>query len=210
MKKFLNIFVETDDTPEVEKPKAKPVTGWKTQPPTEDVQVYVPTAPSEDMTAHFEEVLATANTNNFPGTDFYEFYSAKKSISEYVQVEEGQYKAAFNTLKAQGLTKEKLLTTANQYTQVIENETKDFDASYNQLYDQNVTQKKKAIESKMNEIQKLSERLAQLQLETKSVTQEIEQAERNLTNKRNEFLSGADDFKNKLAMEIDKINTYIK
>jgi len=84
---------------------------------------------------YFENLIEEANAKNpmFQGTDFKEFIDSKIDV-EAIADEGTRYKTAFNVLKRTGLTKEKLVTTGQQYMQLIDQDLKGFADAYNQQY----------------------------------------------------------------------------
>src|SRR3954470_14788341 len=74
-----------------------------------------------DYHQYFENLVEEANAKNpiFQGTNFKEFIDSKVDV-EAIADEGRRYKTAFNVLKRTGLTKERLVTTGQQYIQLID------------------------------------------------------------------------------------------
>src|SRR3954447_21621821 len=76
--------------------------------------------PLPEHEQYFEKLIDDANAKNplFQGTDYKEFIDSKTDI-DTITDEETKYKTAFNVLKRTGLTKEKLISTAHEYHNII-------------------------------------------------------------------------------------------
>ncbi|MEJ7681943.1 MAG: hypothetical protein WKG06_29650 [Segetibacter sp.] len=114
-----------------------------------------------DYHQYFENLVEEANTKNpiFQGTDFKEFIDSKIDV-EAIADEGTRYKTAFNVLKRTGLTKEKLVTTGQQYIQLIEQDLKGFADAYNQQYKTDVEQKEQLLQKKAEELQLLNDKIS--------------------------------------------------
>ncbi|MEJ7672988.1 MAG: hypothetical protein WKF59_09805 [Chitinophagaceae bacterium] len=78
------------------------------------------TGPLPEHEKYFERLIDEANAKNpmFQGTDFKEFVDSKVDIDDITD-EALKYKTAFNVLKSTGLTKEKLISTGQEYLNLI-------------------------------------------------------------------------------------------
>ncbi len=92
-------------------------------------------AVTNDYQKYFEDLIEEANKKNalFQGTDFKEFIDSKTDV-EAIADEATKYKTAFNVLKRTGLTKEKLVTTGQQYINIIDSDLKGFADAYAPQY----------------------------------------------------------------------------
>ena len=87
--------------------------------------------PLPEHQQYFERLIDEANAKNplFQGTDFKEFVDSKVDINDITD-EALRYKTAFNVLKSTGLTKEKLLSTGQEYLNIIGRDLNDFQAAH--------------------------------------------------------------------------------
>jgi small-conductance mechanosensitive channel len=166
-------------------------------------------AASQEYQKYFENLIEEANAKNplFQGTDFKEFIDSKIDV-EAIADEETKYKTAFNVLKRTGLSKEKLVTTGQQYIKVIDTDLKAFADAYNHQYNINVEQKEKLLQQKAQELQALNEKIASLNQETKQMTGEIIQSKDKLHSNKNSFLTAGENKKKEIEAELQKINRY--
>ena len=158
---------------------------------------------------YFEDLIDEANAKNplFQGTDFKEFIDSKIDV-EAIADEETKYKTAFNVLKRTGLTKEKLVTTGNEYINIINSDLKGFEAAYQQQYKTEVEQKEQSLQKKAEELQQLSEKMAALNDEMKQTSQQIVKSKDQLNSNKKRFVSAGENKKNEMELELQKIEQY--
>jgi len=127
----LDYFIERKHTPTIKQDsKQAPESTQQAQPAFHDPYSNTP-APVQNIDnnspslqkaiKYFDNVFKTENDKNHPGVDFYEFFVMKEAMGGVIQ-ENTKYVAAFAGLSAQGLTKEKLISTANDYVVAIDRE----------------------------------------------------------------------------------------
>ncbi len=166
-------------------------------------------ASSNDYHQYFENLVEEANAKNpiFQGTDFKEFIDSKIDV-EAIADEGTRYKTAFNVLKRTGLTKEKLVTTGQQYIKLIEQDLKGFADAYNQQYKADVEQKEQLLQKKAEELQSLNDKISALNQEMKQLSQQIGQNKEKLDTNKNAFISAGEEKKNEIENELQKIDQY--
>lgn len=140
-------------------------------------------------------------SKNYTGVGYVEYM---QSISAFrvLPDERQQYALAFSGLAPAGLTKNTLLTTANQSLNVIVNEANNFDADYNSKYLANVENKRNSANAKKQQMQQLNQEIAQLESEAESY-------EASMGGKKDAFAQASNDIKQSIQNDIDKINQYI-
>ncbi|MEJ7828366.1 MAG: hypothetical protein WKF91_09230 [Segetibacter sp.] len=158
---------------------------------------------------HFENLIEEANAKNplFAGTDFKEFIESKTDV-EAISDEETKYKTAFNVLKRTGLTKEKLLSTGQEYINIIDNDIKAFDNAFAQKYKVDVEQKEQLVQQKAQELQVLNQKISALDQEMKQMSQEVIQGKEKLNSNKNLFISAGEGKKKEIETELQKIKQY--
>lgn len=132
---------------------------------------------TENLDARSLEFLVLAiEKNNLPGFDYYEF---KRSVSALMRDgldETIAYKSAFTTAAQVGLTKEKLIETANYYRDVIDKEKNHFNAALDDQTAQKVLAKETEIKRLQDQIDRHKAEIARLQDEIGGYLNQIEQA----------------------------------
>jgi chromosome segregation ATPase len=120
------------------------------------------------------------------------------------------YMIAFSGLSAAGLTKQRLLETANKYLGIVDREIQDFDASFNQMYDTEVTSVEKSITAKTQEIADLTQKITKLNTEVGELRTRVMTNTQRLSDKKNGFMMAGTAQKQEIQNEITKINQYIQ
>ena len=200
-KKFLSAFVEVADDKNiqpttVEAPVIKPTFTANRQPTAED---------NSKFNEYFNKLFAEAN---LPSPDYYEFSKMTEAMQGILD-EKARYCAAFAGLQVQGLDKQKLLQSVQEYQQLLDADAMAFNNTVNAALQEKVTAKKEAIEKAKNEMQQLSQQLLQLQQQLTNLTDEIAENEAKLESSKSGYQSTLESFHGKLATDIEKINQYI-
>jgi septal ring factor EnvC (AmiA/AmiB activator) len=86
--------------------------------------------------------------NNLPGFDYLEFKLSVGRLLLMAMPEDTAYKSTFTTASTVGLTKEKLISTAQHYKEILLKEKEQFDLALN-------NQLQKRVKSKQEEVEKL-------------------------------------------------------
>ena len=123
LKKALSTLVVLDESEGKTKPTVvPPARSAATRPTFRTAEVPVPQQPqatiriSQDVADKFQAYFMELFQNmDMPGPDYYEFWQACDSLEEAIPDVRARMKAAFKMLQKQGLAKEFLISTANQY-----------------------------------------------------------------------------------------------
>jgi DNA repair exonuclease SbcCD ATPase subunit len=200
-KKFLSAFVEVTDDKKaeqitVDEPAVKP-SYIKNAPQAADV--------NSKFIQYFNKLFAEAN---LPGPDYYEFSKMTEAM-QGISDERARYCAAFAGLQVQGLDKQKLLQSVQEYQQLLDADAIAFNKTVNVALQEKVTAKKEAIEKAKNEMQQLSQQILNLQQQITTLTDEIAENEAKLESNKSGYTSTLQSFHAKLATDIEKIKQYI-
>ncbi len=179
-----------------------------TQPPTTTPRTNI-TAALPEHEQYFEKLIDDANAKNplFQGTDFKEFIDSKTDIDNITD-EETKYKTAFNVLKRTGLTKEKLISTAHEYHNIIGRDLNAFQSAHAQQYQKEVKQREQLIQKKAGELQALSEKINALKKEISQLAQQMTETKDKLNLTKNSFLLAGENKQNEIQTELQKIEKY--
>jgi uncharacterized protein YukE len=169
------------------------------------------TGPMPEHEQYFEKLIAEANANNplFRGTDYKEFIDSKIDIDDIAD-EAIKYQTAFNILKGSGLTKEKLLSTGQEYLNVIGRDLNSFQGAHSQQYQKEVKQKEQLIDKKVQELQALTIKLNELKKDINQATSEINLIKQKLNTTKNSFLLAGENKQKEIQTELDKIAHYFQ
>ncbi|GGH58708.1 archaellum component FlaC [Filimonas zeae] len=204
-KKILSAFVDMDDSTPTE--PAPAATQHVSRPHTA-----VPQAPpagtdngSSKFSEHFNRLFADAN---LPGPDYYEFWKMTEAM-QAIADEKARFCAAFAGLQVQGLDKQKLLSSAQQYLQILEADAAAFNNTIDQTLLEKVQSRKKEMAGTQEKIQQLSQEIIRLQQHTEVLTQEIAANEAKIESSTAGYATALAASKNKILQNIDKIYTHI-
>jgi len=185
-----------------------PVVNTPNQVPT-----YAPsgtlTGPLPEHEQYFERLIDEANVKNplFQGTDYKEFVDSKVDIDD-IQDEAIKYRTAYNVLKSTGLTKEKLLSTGQEYLNIIGRDLNAFQSAHAQQYQKEVRQKEQLIQKKAEELQALTQKINALKAEINQITQDINITKDKLNTTKNSFLLAGENKQKEIHTELQKIAQY--
>jgi hypothetical protein len=213
-KKILSAFVEVSDDTKKEAPK-----------PAEASQSFEPvkTAPASTFTGntssnsyaspvnskfreYFEKLFSEAN---IPGPDYFE-YSKMIEAMQALPDEQVRYSTAFAGLSVQGLDKEKLLSTAAQYLQVLETDAANFNHSVDTALQEKVHEKKRQMEEKDQRIQQLTQEISALQNDLLQLQSEIKENEAKIEANTGGYKNESEAMKTRIARDMEKIKRYIQ
>ena len=180
---------------------------------TEQVPMYSPSGtliePLPEHVQYFERPIDEANRTQpyFQGTDYREFVESKVDIDDITD-EALKYRMAYNVLKSTGLTKERLLTTGQEYLNLIGCDMNAFQSAHAQRYQKEVAQKESVIQKKVEELQQLAQRINQLKAEINQLTQETGVTRQKLDATKNSFLLAGERKQKEIEIELQKIAQY--
>lgn len=223
---FLDLFIERDNTTKkVDEPSKTessiPVLNFKTQGNTSQVTPPAtsfapsPSASTEDMemfNKHFDEIFEKAN---LPGPDYFEFSKMCQAMNQLT--DEVKFPAVFGGLQVQGLTKQKLVESANIYISVIDEDA----AKFNTAIDQKIVaevqrkraeanEKRKAIQEREEMIKKIQEEITKFTSDITSLESEANDQEVKANQKAITYKSACDTRKSLIISDIQKISSLIK
>ena len=198
-KKILSAFIEMTDE---QKPAAvKPVTA-----PVYSATPVVTTTTDSRFKEYFGKLFTEAN---IPGPDYFEFVKVLEAV-QGIPDEKMRYSAAFAGLQVQGLDKQKLLSTAEQYLQVLHTDAANFHRTVDTTLQEKVTGKKKEIENMQQRIQQLEQEIKSLHHQTGQLQKEIQENEERIEASTGGYKNASDHMKSRILHDIEKIKHYIQ
>jgi methyl-accepting chemotaxis protein len=217
-KKAMGLFVEFEED------KAKSVQGTRSADRGPDVKVSdpvpkgrVPTAMALDEEAldkfekHFEELF---NKANLPGPDYYEFWKMMETLEPHIKEERARISATYASLVIQGLTKEKLVDTAEKYKALIQEDKNRFEKAVNEKGEGEIGQKRQqlkqmdeTIAQQMETIRKLTQEIAETQAAMGKLNTAIAEEEHKLMQNKQGYTLACDAMLQKITDDVNKIQT---
>ena len=201
-KKILSAFVEvTDATPAVNKP------GERNSTSTFTAAGYTPKqADNEKFRKYFEKLFEEAN---IPGPDYYEFSKMIEAMNS-IPDEKARFSAAFAGLQVQGLDKQKLLTTASSYLEILDKDAVNFLSTVDTAIQEKVLGKKKEMDDKTQRIKELSREISDLQNQVTVLSTEVRENEEKLAHSTDSYKDAMEDMKKRIQNDAEKIKSFIQ
>jgi gas vesicle protein len=195
-KRILSAFVDVGETPKQPSVAAKPAEA--VSPPITPVS-------DERFAGYFDKLFGDAN---LPGPDYYEF-SRMVGAMQAIADERARYTAAFAGLQVQGLDKEKLLSTANEYLRMLETDSDQFRKTVDTALQEKVQARSAEVEEKTRRIQALSQEITDLQQQIGTLQKEIKGNKEKLAASSSGYSVESDRRKRQIQVDIEKINHFL-
>jgi hypothetical protein len=217
-KSILNLFVDLgDDGKEESKQNVE-----QEQTPTVVLEqpkaVVIEAKPAEGKTdtAIAENLANALEEANIDGYDYFEYAKTLEALSATIPSEQVRYQTAFASAGVMGATKEKLIETAQHYTNILNEQGEKFSGFVAQQIEQNVTSKESgltqidsSIQEKAELIQKLTQEINELTQQKTEIANEVAENKIKIERVQNDFAATLKVFLNKIKKDMDKISTYI-
>ena len=197
-KKILSAFVEVAE-------EAKPALKAEEVSAITAAITYQPPVDTTRFKQYFDKLFAEANIQ---GPDYFEFskmIEAMRSIPD----EKARYAAAFAGLSVQGLDKQKLLSTAAEYVQVLDKDAANFSNTIDTALQEKVVSKQKSIEENSRRIQQLSDEITDLKNKIAVLQDEIRGNEEKIKNSTGGYKIELENIKSRILQDIEKIKQFI-
>jgi hypothetical protein len=200
-KKILSAFLDVGEETKSSSPDVRPAE------PAQSTVTTTPVTPAAEQrfAGYFDKLFSDAN---IPGPDYYEFarmIGAMQAITD----ERARYAAAFAGLQVQGLDKEKLLSTANEYLRVLEADTEQFQKTVDTALQEKVHHRTAEAEEKGRRIEALSREILELQQQIGVLQKEVAEAKEKLDASSNGYAAESERRKQQILADIGKIKQFI-
>jgi hypothetical protein len=220
LKKFKSLFIveEGETTPETQTPVEKANTPQKDVPgSTRSFQVPVgPTGPGKVQEKFLEVLFDALEANNQEGFDYMEFKDFLRSLANVPMDDGTRYKSAFATAQTMGATKDKILTSAQQYVVILSKEETKFQEALSSQRDRNLTGKQdeikqleQTIKNKEAEIEKLKSDLEGHRQQIGNLEKEINSASEKLTQTANDFAATYQALLGQIQLDVKNIESHL-
>ena len=198
-KKILSAFVEVGE-------ETKKSTESRPSPPQARDSVPPPVQDTGKFRQYFDQLFTDANIQ---GPDYFEFsrmVEAMKALPD----EKARYAAAFAGLSVQGLDKERLLSTAAEYVQLLERDASSFHSTIDSALQERVHAKQKEMEEKKKRIGQLSQEITDLNAGMEALQKEILENEEKIQASTGGYTTELEQRKSRILSDIEKIKQNIQ
>ena len=197
-KKILSAFVEVTE-------EDKPVAQTRAAAPAPSAPDDPSDASKNKFSQYFDKLFAEAN---IAGPDYFEFSKMVEAMKALPD-EKARYTAAFAGLSVQGLDKQKLLSTATGYLQLLENDATSFNATINGAIQEKVHAKQQEMEEKTKRIQLLSQEITELHNQIGALQNEINENEDKIQVSAGGYRTELENRKRRILLDMEKIKEHI-
>jgi predicted nucleic acid-binding Zn-ribbon protein len=121
-----------------------------------------------------------------------------------------RYCAAFAGLQVQGLTRDRLLSTADEYLKVLETDAAHFHSTVEAALQEKVQDKKAQAEEMFARIGALSKEIDDLQSQITTLQAGIRDSEQKITARSGDYSAESTSRQQEIAGDIEKIKQYIR
>jgi hypothetical protein len=153
---------------------------------------------------------------NLPGFDYVEFKMALTNLAKMNIDEATAIKSAYGTAMTMGLTKEKLLETANHYKNILLKEKEQFDAASIKQQDNKIGNnlkqadelQKKIVDNELT-IKRLQQEIDESRIKIRDLDYEREQVSSKIEEAKTKFLFTHQSILNQIEKDIENISSYL-
>lgn len=143
--------------------------------------------------------------NNLPGFDYIEFKQSLSRLSAMSMDEATAFKSTFATASTVGLTKDKLLKTADHYRKVLMTEKQQFDVALENQLQQRVKNKVSEVAALKQQIEDYRAKIKELEAKITKAQATVDQADRHIQESQDKLESTKHAFESTLRSILDQI-----
>jgi chromosome segregation ATPase len=220
LKDFKSLFIVPEEESTKPEPKAtatKPSADGKT-PANQPKEVASDTPSPGKVNDKFLNVLFSAiEKNNQEGFDYLEFRNSLQSLKEMNMDEATRFKSAMAMAKSMGASMAAIVTSGQQYLQVLKTEQGKFDEAMKNQRAQQIGNKEQQMEelsnsvkAKEEEIKKMQQEIEQTKQKYVELSQQIKDATRHIESTKNDFVASYESLAGQIQGDLNKIQEYMK
>ncbi len=193
---------------------AAPVTGdTSTQPVTPAES----SRPGQVSDKFMTILFGAMDKNNLDGFDYLEFKNSLNSLKKVQQTDEAtRFKSAYAMAQTMGVTKEKLLQTAEHYMNVLLQEERKFEQALDANMQKQVGTKEQRIKAlaedikaKQAQIEKLRAVIEKSKAEHQKLKSGIQDAKTKIENTKADFIASYEAIRGQIKRDADRIREYL-
>ncbi len=178
---------------------------------------HAPASISGAVSDKFMQILASAlEKNNQPGFDYMEFRQALANLAKMPMDESTRFQSAYAMAQTMGVTKQKLLESAQFYLQILGAEQAKFNEAHAQQRqkliggrEDEIKAHESAIQQKTEQIQKLTQEIEQHRQQSEKVRADIQDSTVKIETTRADFEASFAAVAGQLQQDAQKIQQYL-
>jgi hypothetical protein len=204
-KKILSAFIETTAEQPGQSPgsgSGEDITPAAGRLPAQDISV---SAGDGRFTGYFDKLFSEAN---IPGPDYFEFSKMTEAM-QAIPDEQARFQAAYAGLRVQGLDRQKLLSTADEYLRMLETDAGNFRATVDLAMKEKVYGRAASMQEKNDRIRSLAQEISDLQGQVLALQAEIKENEEKIGANAGGYAAESGNRKARLLADIEKIKQFI-
>lgn len=163
-----------------------------------------------------EALVKALERKNLPGFDYLEFKQSIYALQHMGMDDPTKFRSAFATASVMGLSKEKLLQTAQHYKKVLQEEKSHFDRSMQNHLQERVENKRREVEVLKKKVEEYRQKIQQLEAQIELSNQTIDQADSSIEDAKEKIEAARTNFEftlnsivNEIDNDIDHIEQYL-
>lgn len=214
-KNILNLFVKVVDDGKVES-KAEIKEAIPAQPQFAATTSKMPPITSQEDAEIKKELAAALESANQSGYDYFELAQTIEAQANIIPSEELRFQSTAATVASMGVTPNKLISSAEYYLSVLKKKEDEFNLAVNQQTAKSVTSREAEVtqfdadmQSKSEQIKKLTEEINVLQTKKTAIINEIGTSKAKIDQVRNNFSATMKIFVDRINSDIEKIKKYL-
>jgi uncharacterized protein with von Willebrand factor type A (vWA) domain len=211
LKKAMGVFVEFEEDPISPSTRHTSSSPQMNMPNIQNISLHKNPEELQKFDQHFSNLFDKAN---LPGPDYYEFWKTMQTLEAHIVDEKARMAATYASLAIQGLTKEKLISSATQYTIMLQADRAEFEkaAKTKELSDVDgrkvmVVEHENKIKKNSEMIQALTKEITESQVQITTLKTDIDAAEQKIVNNQQHYLVAQSAMLNQIESDITKIKT---
>lgn len=198
--------------------KSEEVKETATSPVAASIPVSLPsTAVAREDEEIKKQLTAALEQANQSGYDYFELAQAVQAQASIIPSEALQFQASYAAAVPMGVTLDKLIASAQFYLSVLQKKEDEFNKTVESHMAQTVTSREKEVtqfdgdmQTKAEQIKKLTDEINDLQQRKTAIINEVSTAKAQIEQVRNNFSATMKVFVGKINSDIEKIKQYIK
>lgn len=155
-------------------------------------------------------LVSALTKSNLPGFDYLEFKQSLGALSAMDMEESVAIKSAFATAATVGLTKDKLLKTAEHYKTVLQSEKRQFDAALQKQIEERIKGKATEVAKLKKQVAEYRAKIEQLEAQIAKSQETIDHADEHINAAKEKIESTRDNFEHTLQSVVNEINKDIE